>query len=70
MEATAEAHPHAMELCSTRRSNNAGISSIAPAETIEARTFRRALEVNLVAPFCWLGAFGKMMLREAAEAAS
>src|SRR6202042_475970 len=31
--------------------NNAGISSIAAAETIEARTFRRVLDVNLVAPF-------------------
>jgi NAD(P)-dependent dehydrogenase (short-subunit alcohol dehydrogenase family) len=44
--------------------NNAGISSIAPAETIEARTFRRVLEVNLVAPFLLARAFGKMMLRE------
>jgi NAD(P)-dependent dehydrogenase (short-subunit alcohol dehydrogenase family) len=31
--------------------NNAGISSIARAEMIEAKTFRRVLEVNLVAPF-------------------
>jgi NAD(P)-dependent dehydrogenase (short-subunit alcohol dehydrogenase family) len=46
--------------------NNAGISSIAPAETIEARTFRRVLEVNLVAPFLLARAFGKMMLRERA----
>jgi NAD(P)-dependent dehydrogenase (short-subunit alcohol dehydrogenase family) len=46
--------------------NNAGISSIAPAETIEARTFRRVLEVNLVAPFLLARAFGKMMLQERA----
>ena len=42
--------------------NNAGISSIAPAEMIEAKTFRRVLEVNLVAPFLLARAFGKMML--------
>ncbi len=46
--------------------NNAGISSIAPAETIEARTFRRVLEVNLVAPFLLARAFGKMMLQQRA----
>ncbi len=44
--------------------NNAGISSIAPAETIDARTFRRVLEVNLVAPFLLARAFGKMMLQQ------
>ena len=42
--------------------NNAGISSIAPAETIDADTFRRVLEVNLVAPFLLSRAFGKLML--------
>jgi NAD(P)-dependent dehydrogenase (short-subunit alcohol dehydrogenase family) len=42
--------------------NNAGISSIAPAETIDAQTFRRVLEVNLVAPFLLARAFGKIML--------
>src|SRR5262245_24339081 len=31
--------------------NNAGISYIAPAETIAANDYRRVLEVNLVAPF-------------------
>jgi NAD(P)-dependent dehydrogenase (short-subunit alcohol dehydrogenase family) len=46
--------------------NNAGISSIAPAETIDARTFRRVLEVNLVAPFLLARAFGKMMLQQRA----
>src|SRR5271156_47914 len=44
--------------------NNAGISSIAPAETIDARIFRRVLEVNLVAPFLLARAFGKMMLQQ------
>jgi NAD(P)-dependent dehydrogenase (short-subunit alcohol dehydrogenase family) len=44
--------------------NNAGISSIAPAETIDARTFRRVLEVNLVAPFFLCRAFGKRMLEQ------
>src|SRR6202789_2468277 len=44
--------------------NNAGISSIAPAETIDARTFRRVLEVNLVAPFLLARALGKMMLEQ------
>jgi NAD(P)-dependent dehydrogenase (short-subunit alcohol dehydrogenase family) len=44
--------------------NNAGISSIAPAETIEAQTFRRVLEVNLVAPFLLARAFGKRMLQQ------
>src|SRR3984957_19736716 len=44
--------------------NNAGISSIAPAENIDARTFRRVLDVNLVAPFLLARAFGRMMLRQ------
>ena len=43
--------------------NNAGISSIAPAETVSADDFRRVLEVNLVAPFLLAKAFGKMMLK-------
>jgi NAD(P)-dependent dehydrogenase (short-subunit alcohol dehydrogenase family) len=44
--------------------NNAGISSIAPAETIEVQTLRRVLEVNLVAPFLLSRAFGKRMLEQ------
>lgn len=44
--------------------NNAGISSIAPAETISADDFRRVLEVNLVAPFLLAKAFAKMMLEK------
>ncbi len=46
--------------------NNAGISSIAPAETIAAATFRRVVEVNLVAPFLLAKRFGEIMLRQAA----
>lgn len=44
--------------------NNAGISFIAPAETIEAADFRRVLEVNLVAPFVLSRAFGSIMLAQ------
>ena len=44
--------------------NNAGISLIAPAETVDAKTFRRMLEVNLVAPFLLAKALGAMMLEQ------
>lgn len=44
--------------------NNAGISSIAAAETVEASAFRRVLEVNLVAPFVLSRAFGSLMLEQ------
>ena len=44
--------------------NNAGISLIAPAETIDANTFRHMLEVNLIAPFLLAKAFGAMMLAQ------
>ncbi len=44
--------------------NNAGISSIAPAETVDVQTFRRVLEVNLVAPFLLARTFGKVMLQQ------
>jgi NAD(P)-dependent dehydrogenase (short-subunit alcohol dehydrogenase family) len=46
--------------------NNAGISFIAPAETVEASAFRRVLEVNLVAPFVLSQAFGSVMLTQGA----
>jgi NAD(P)-dependent dehydrogenase (short-subunit alcohol dehydrogenase family) len=42
--------------------NNAGISSIAPAENISADVYRKVLDVNLVAPFLLAKAFGKRML--------
>jgi NAD(P)-dependent dehydrogenase (short-subunit alcohol dehydrogenase family) len=44
--------------------NNAGISFIAPAETVDANAFRRVLEVNLVAPFVLSKAFGTIMLAQ------
>jgi NAD(P)-dependent dehydrogenase (short-subunit alcohol dehydrogenase family) len=44
--------------------NNAGISMIAPAETLSAADYRRVLEVNLVAPFLLSRAFGAMMLSQ------
>lgn len=46
--------------------NNAGISSIHPAETITAAEYRRVLEVNLVAPFLLCKAFGTLMLSQGA----
>jgi NAD(P)-dependent dehydrogenase (short-subunit alcohol dehydrogenase family) len=42
--------------------NNAGISFIAPAETVSAEAFRRVIEVNLVAPFLLAKALGATML--------
>jgi NAD(P)-dependent dehydrogenase (short-subunit alcohol dehydrogenase family) len=42
--------------------NNAGISMIAPAESLSAADYRRVLEINLVAPFLLAKAFGAMML--------
>lgn len=44
--------------------NNAGISFIAPAETVSVADFRKVLEVNLVAPFLLSKAFGAVMLRQ------
>lgn len=44
--------------------NNAGISFIAAAETVEMEDFRRVLEVNLVAPFLLSRHFGAMMLKQ------
>ena len=46
--------------------NNAGVSFIAPAETVQAADFRRVLEVNLVAPFLLCRAFGSIMLAQRA----
>jgi NAD(P)-dependent dehydrogenase (short-subunit alcohol dehydrogenase family) len=42
--------------------NNAGISFIAPAESVAAKDFRRVLEINLVGPFLLAKAFGTKML--------
>jgi NAD(P)-dependent dehydrogenase (short-subunit alcohol dehydrogenase family) len=44
--------------------NNAGISFIAPAESVSAADFRKVLEVNLVAPFLLSKAFGAVMLTQ------
>src|SRR5580698_2083489 len=44
--------------------NNAGVSFIAAAETVEAAKFRRVLEVNLLAPFLLAKGFGGMMLEQ------
>jgi len=44
--------------------NNAGISRIAPAETLSVADYRRVLEINLVAPFLLAKAFGAMMLHQ------
>jgi NAD(P)-dependent dehydrogenase (short-subunit alcohol dehydrogenase family) len=42
--------------------NNAGISSISPAEEISSQQFRRVLEINLVAPFMLSRTFGLKMI--------
>jgi NAD(P)-dependent dehydrogenase (short-subunit alcohol dehydrogenase family) len=42
--------------------NNAGISSISPAEDLSAEEYRHVLEVNLVAPFLLARSFGARML--------
>jgi len=42
--------------------NNAGVSFIAPAESVSGDDYRRVLEVNLVAPFLLAKAFGAKML--------
>ncbi len=42
--------------------NNAGVSSIAPAENISDQEFRHVLEINLVAPFMLAKTFGAKML--------
>jgi NAD(P)-dependent dehydrogenase (short-subunit alcohol dehydrogenase family) len=44
--------------------NNAGISSISPAEQVSAVDFRRVLEINLVAPFLLAKSFGSVMLAQ------
>jgi NAD(P)-dependent dehydrogenase (short-subunit alcohol dehydrogenase family) len=44
--------------------NNAGISSISPAEKVSGTQFRRVLEVNLLAPFILCRVFGLLMLAQ------
>lgn len=42
--------------------NNAGVSSILPAEETSAELWRRTLEINLTGPFLMCREFGKVML--------
>lgn len=44
--------------------NNAGISFIAPAESVDSKAFLRVLQVNLLAPFLLAKAFGALMLHQ------
>src|SRR5690349_12400727 len=44
--------------------NNAGVSSIAPAEEITAGEWRHVMEVNLFGPFLCCRTFGRIMLRQ------
>jgi NAD(P)-dependent dehydrogenase (short-subunit alcohol dehydrogenase family) len=44
--------------------NNAGISSIAPAEEITAAEWRRVMDINLLGPFLCCRAFGRIMLHQ------
>lgn len=44
--------------------NNAGISMIAPAESVDRPAFLRVLEVNLLAPFLLAKAFAAIMLEQ------
>jgi NAD(P)-dependent dehydrogenase (short-subunit alcohol dehydrogenase family) len=46
--------------------NNAGVSSIAPAESVTSAQYRRVLEVNLVAPFALSREVGRLMLARGA----
>ncbi len=44
--------------------NNAGISSIAPAEEITAAEWRRVMDINLLGPFLMCRVFGRIMLQQ------
>jgi NAD(P)-dependent dehydrogenase (short-subunit alcohol dehydrogenase family) len=44
--------------------NNAGISSIAPAEETTTEEWRRVMEVNLLGPFLCCRMFGRIMLKQ------
>src|SRR5215831_5539668 len=46
--------------------NNAGISSIHPAEEITAEEWRRVIDVNLFGPFLCCRTFGRVMLKQGA----
>ena len=44
--------------------NNAGISSITPAEEITAAEWQRVMDINLLGPFLCCRAFGRIMLQQ------
>jgi NAD(P)-dependent dehydrogenase (short-subunit alcohol dehydrogenase family) len=44
--------------------NNAGVSSIAPAEEITSDEWRRVMEINLFGPFLCCRIFGRLMLQQ------
>ncbi|MBZ5655514.1 MAG: SDR family oxidoreductase [Acidobacteriia bacterium] len=44
--------------------NNAGVSSIAPAEEISVAEWRRVMDINLLGPFLLCRAFGRIMLKQ------
>ena len=44
--------------------NNAGISSITPAEDITAAEWRRVMDINLLGPFLLCRTFGRIMLQQ------
>lgn len=44
--------------------NNAGISSISPAEDITAAEWRRVMDINLLGPFLCCRTFGRIMLKQ------
>src|SRR5258708_2479705 len=44
--------------------NNAGVSSITPAEDISVGEWQRVMDINLLGPFLCCRAFGRIMLRQ------
>lgn len=44
--------------------NNAGVSSIAPAEEISVAEWRRVMDINLLGPFLLCRTFGRIMLKQ------
>ncbi|HWZ84546.1 MAG TPA: SDR family oxidoreductase, partial [Terriglobales bacterium] len=44
--------------------NNAGVSSISPAEEITAAEWRRVMDINLLGPFLLCRTFGRIMLQQ------
>ena len=47
--------------------NNAGVSSIVPAEEMEAAEWQRVMDVNLLGPFLMCRTFGRLMLARGQE---